>query len=101
MKIIYIANVRFPTIKAHGIQIAKMCEALVANGAELTLIVPRKGVWADPFKFYGLGQHFAVKRLWTLNLAPSTRPGFLLSAITFALSTLFYLLFHRRQDVTY
>src|SRR3989344_8661412 len=99
MKITYIANVRFPTIKAHGIQIAKMCEALVANGVELILVVPRKGVWADPFKFYGLGQHFAVKRLWTLNLVPSTRLGFLLSAVTFATASLCYLLFHRRHDI--
>ena len=28
MKIIYIANIRLPTEKAHGIQIMKTCEAL-------------------------------------------------------------------------
>jgi len=29
MKLIYIANARIPTEKAHGIQIMKMCEALL------------------------------------------------------------------------
>lgn len=27
MKLLYIANIRIPTEKAHGIQIMKMCEA--------------------------------------------------------------------------
>ena len=101
LRITYIANVRFPTGKAHGIQIAKMCEALVARGVNLTLVVPRKGKADDPFSFYGLTKTFRVKRIWALNIAPSTRAGFLLSAISFALSSFVYLLMHRERDITY
>ena len=43
MKIYYVANARMPTEKAHGIQIAKMCEALIEAGAKVELIVPRRG----------------------------------------------------------
>ncbi len=42
MKILYIANIRLPTEKAHGIQIMKMCEAFAHAGAEVEL--PRNSV---------------------------------------------------------
>ena len=40
MKILYIANIRLPTEKAHGIQIMKMCEAFADIGHKVELIVP-------------------------------------------------------------
>ena len=36
MRITYIANVRLPTEKAHGLQIMKMCEALGKHQAPST-----------------------------------------------------------------
>lgn len=101
MKLVYIANARFPTGKAHGIQIAKMCEALVASGVDLTLVVPRRGKWVDPFLFYRLTHTFEVKRIWAPDFFLKTRFGFLFSALVFAFSSGLYVLFHRNNDVTY
>ena len=53
---IYITNVRMPAEKAHGIQIAKMCEAFSDCGVDLELIVPRRRnvIKEDPYDFYGI-----------------------------------------------
>jgi hypothetical protein len=40
LRVIYLANVRLPTEKAHGYQICKMCEAFALNGAEVMLLHP-------------------------------------------------------------
>ncbi len=63
MKILYVANVRIPTEKAHGIQIMKMCEAFARLGQEVTLAVPpRKNPLEseDPFRFYGVERSFSM-----------------------------------------
>lgn len=41
-RIIYILNARWPTSKAYGLQVAKMCEAFVETGVGVTLVVPRR-----------------------------------------------------------
>src|SRR3989338_6447718 len=54
-KIYYVANARMPNEKAHGIQIAKMTEAMVLSGADLKLIAPaRKAQKKSMKEFYGL-----------------------------------------------
>ncbi len=65
MRIFYIANVRFPTERAHGIQIANTCSALANRGAEVTLVVPARPGQVDinPFQFYGLPKNFSVTYL--------------------------------------
>jgi len=40
MKLTYIANIRIPTEKAHGIQIMEMCEAFGNHNLETELIIP-------------------------------------------------------------
>ena len=55
MKLLYIANARIPSEKAHPYQILKMCEAFAQSGAEVELVVPfrvqtpqmrwMRGVW--------------------------------------------------------
>ena len=68
LKIVYIANTRLPTEKAHGLATMKLCEAFAKGGASVDLIVPR--YWrkiADPFSFYGVASVFSVKRLFTLD----------------------------------
>ena len=40
MKILYIANIRLPAEKAHGIQIMKMWEAFADLGYGVELVVP-------------------------------------------------------------
>ena len=67
--IIYIFNGRFPTEKAHGIQIAKMCEAFSVAGIPVTLMVPYRygALPEDPFDYYGLKKDFKMTRVWGLD----------------------------------
>ncbi|MFA6307038.1 MAG: glycosyltransferase [Patescibacteria group bacterium] len=60
MKIIYIANSRIPTERAHGYQITKMCEQFAVAGAEVELLAPTKenSIKQDLFDFYGLERNF-------------------------------------------
>lgn len=41
MRVHYVVNARIPHTRAYGIQVAKMCEALIEAGVSLTLIIPR------------------------------------------------------------
>ncbi len=71
MRIFYFANIRLPTEKAHGIQIAKNCEALAIHGLEVQLIVPARRNpdfdGADPFEYYGVEKNFEIKTLSVLD----------------------------------
>ncbi|HEX6462886.1 MAG TPA: glycosyltransferase family 4 protein [Vicinamibacterales bacterium] len=72
MRILYLADVRFPLERANGIQTMETCHALAARGHSISLAVrpdthnPKR----DPFTFYGL------PRLETLHLevVPVTGP---------------------------
>jgi len=63
MKIIYIANARIPTEKAHGYQICKMCEEFSSAGAEIELWAPTREnlIKKDAFKYYSLKENFKIK----------------------------------------
>ena len=65
MKILYIANARIPTEKAHGFQICKMCEQLSLQGAEVELIVSKRNntIIQDVFQYYDLKKVFTVRLL--------------------------------------
>jgi len=87
MKIIYIANVRLPTEKAHGIQIMKTCEAFAKAGVEIELVVPTRHnkLTADPFTYYGvLENSFRLVTLRVPDLIRYGRLGFLVSSIWFS-----------------
>jgi glycosyltransferase involved in cell wall biosynthesis len=93
MKIIYIANARIPTEKAHGVQIMKMCEAYAANGAEVTLVAPKKGknaITEDAFSYYGIKPTFAIRTLPSIDFIDRFPLSFLVQSITFAISAFFY-----------
>jgi hypothetical protein len=75
MKLIYAANARFPSEKAHPYQIMQMCEAFAANGAQVKLLRPyrqnppelRTGdIWAH----YGVRRNFADEVLQSIDLYP-------------------------------
>lgn len=91
----YIANIRLPTEKAHGIQIMKMCEAFALSGESITLLLPkRRNVIKDnPFAYYKVQDIFSIKYLPTLDLVRFGSIGFRIQSFTFALSVLFYSLF--------
>lgn len=80
MRLLYLANLRLPTEKAYGIQIAKMCEAFVAMAASrspspasssqelrVELIAPHRKskIKEDFFEYYGVKRNFKFIRVWT------------------------------------
>lgn len=72
-KFIYIANVRMPTEKAHGIQIMQTLSALARNipsGAQMRLVVPRRvnKIKLNPAEYYGLRFDFQIKKLPCIDL---------------------------------
>ncbi|MEK7088401.1 MAG: glycosyltransferase [Patescibacteria group bacterium] len=95
MKIYYVANIRWPTSKAHGIQLAKMSEALIEAGAGLTLVVPNRGR-GDAQAFYGLRQSIPTIQVPVLNFGDNWL-GFNLSALSFAVSSFLFLFFRRLE----
>jgi glycosyltransferase involved in cell wall biosynthesis len=102
MKIAYVANIRFPTEKAHGVQIAKACEALAKQDSDLTLLVParRTHITEPALAYYGIKHSFLIRTLTTLDWLFLGTLGFWIQSWTFALSTLYYLRAHP-FDVVY
>ncbi|MDO8523982.1 MAG: glycosyltransferase family 4 protein, partial [bacterium] len=70
MTIVYVSNTRFPTEKAHGIALAKLCEAFADEGAEVHVVVPRvrNAIKDDPYSFYGVQKNFSVTYLPTVDV---------------------------------
>lgn len=90
MKICYIANIRLPTEKAHGIQIMKTCEALTVEGHEVTLFLPKRrndtglGGYNDVFGFYDVKKKFPIILIPTLNVLWLGRIGFWIQTLLFS-----------------
>src|SRR3989338_4498239 len=63
MRMLYIANARMPTEKAHGLQIAKIAEAFAHEGADVTLLLPkRKNTLASDWRdFYDIRSPIAIQ----------------------------------------
>ncbi len=84
-KLFYIANIRFPTERAHGIQVAKMCEAFSREGAKVTLLVPdRKTLHDDPFSYYGIERIFTIEKISVPDTVSWGSLGFLVESFLFA-----------------
>ena len=64
IKLLYLSNLRLPTEKAYGIQIAKMCEAF-AKQAEVELAYPsrKNPIGSDVFDYYSVNRIFKFKKL--------------------------------------
>lgn len=99
MKLYYVANVRIPTEKAHGIQIMKMCEAFADTGHEVELIAPRRKnpISEDPFAYYSVKRNFTITKLWCLDTVRFGFFGFLLEWLLFAEAAFWYSLFKKRD----
>lgn len=107
--LIYVANNRLPTEKAHGLQIAQMCEALAQAGYTVTLVAPRRVNTAELraagslWDHYGVERVFAFRRLLVIDLfplIPRWRIAFIVQTVTFALALALWLI-RRRADVFY
>ena len=73
MRILYLADIRFPLERANGIQSAETCHALAERGHDVTMVVrpdthvpPR-----DPYEFYGLSRLPQLR----IEVAPITGPA--------------------------
>src|SRR3989338_418283 len=106
MKIIYFANARIPTEKAHGLQIMKMAESFAGAGIELELVLPTR--INDEFKNTDLFTHYQVKNNFKVKKIKSPDPVFLLKLpagvyikfqlLLFIISLFFYLLFKKNKN---
>jgi len=96
MRLNYIANIRFPTEKAHGYQIARVCTELRAQGVDVTLYVPRRrNTVEQPWHaFYGLPQGLPVVYVPCADLmmgnAVVDRIAFVIQLVTFAIALCLY-----------
>ena len=86
----YLANIRLPTEKAHGVQIMKMCEAFARMGADIRLVASarRSVITGDPFHYYGMTKPFPLSRVWSIDAVSWGKWGFRLQSLTFALAAL-------------
>ena len=75
-RLIYLANVRLPTEKAHGLQIVQNCEAFAECGIHTELWVANRfnteamREVVDLYHHYGVRPNFEIHRLPTLDLLP-------------------------------
>jgi glycosyltransferase involved in cell wall biosynthesis len=113
-RLLYLANARIPTEKAHGLQIMQNCEALADAGANVTLWAagrvntPEMRAIPDPWAHYGIRRNFELRRVPCLDLQPWARQDiyilrkgtFLLQYATY-LVLLLVLLLAARFDVYY
>jgi len=92
-KLFYIANVRLPTEKAHGMQIMKSCEALARAGLSVELIVPRRRnpMEADPYEYYSVEKNFTITSLPVIDTVRFGRFGFLLELLSFLIAVRLHL----------
>lgn len=70
MNFYFVMNVRFPTEKAHGWQIAKMAEAVLKSGRNLTLVIPDREnrIKESAETYYGLPAKLPIVRLPMVDL---------------------------------
>lgn len=101
MRLIYIANVRMPTEKAHGIQMIKMCEAFADERMEVEFVVPKRfnPIKIDPFDYYGVARNFKIKKIFTIDIIGLVpRIGFWIQYISFLFAVVFKFLFISKKD---
>jgi len=100
-QIFYIANIRIPTERAHGIQVAHMCSSFASqirrglnadltradaegDGAVTLLVPDRKTIDADPFEYYGIERDFCIEKIPVPDSVRFGRIGFLIESLVFA-----------------
>jgi glycosyltransferase involved in cell wall biosynthesis len=115
MKLVYTANARLPSEKAHPYQVLKMCEAFANNGIDVELVVPfrvqtskQMRAIEDIWQYYGVEDKFRITTLPSLDLifAGSYLPRwieylfFYLQASTFYVFAILYSLL-RKGEIIY
>lgn len=98
----YLANVRFPTEKAHGVQIAKMCEAFADAGHDVELVVTNRptSISEDAYSYYSVRKNFSIIRVPVPDIVSWGGAGFFLESFWFAVQAA-KLVRKRGPDVIY
>lgn len=86
MNIVYLANIRFPSERAHTIQISHMCDAFVAQGVETILYVNKRQPDENSFSVQEI--HYKVTRLSHGFFFPRIKAAYYLSELFFSCSFL-------------
>lgn len=102
MKISYLANIRLPTEKAHGLHIMKACEALTALGHNVELIVPKRWtpVKEQVNEYYRIRTPFPIVYLPIPDTVRNGWLGFNIHRVLFAFGALVRVL-STRPDLVY
>lgn len=93
-KLYYVANVRLPTWRAHGIQIMKTCEAFAKSGQKVELVATKLklGTEENLYKYYNIKTNFKITRLWCPDIAHFGWIGFWVELISFSAMVLWYVI---------
>lgn len=85
-KLLYVAFMRLPTEKAHGLQIVKTCEAFAEQGIDVELVVPNRKtpITKDPFTYYHAKKNFTLTVLETPDWVQYGPLGYTFSALWFS-----------------
>jgi glycosyltransferase involved in cell wall biosynthesis len=70
-RLIYIANARLPTEKAHGFQICKMCEAFVENGVDVELWHPSRNQTLSELRAKSVFDYYGIRRIFRVKTVPN------------------------------
>ena len=95
-KLFYLSLVRYPTEKAHGLQITQNCEAFARASYEVVLWVstrkntPQMDVVEDVYAHYGVERNFTIRRIPSLDLMPLSFGKLLLERIAFYVHIISY-----------
>lgn len=93
-KLLYIANVRLPTEKAHGLQIMQNCEAFADSGAEVRLWTAHRVNTPELRGIQDIWKHYGVKHNFTRRTVPCID---LISIVPDRADWVAKLLFHLQQ----
>lgn len=103
MKLFYVTSARLPTTKAHGYQIAKMCEAFKKLGVDVILVAPnRKNPGCKNFsEYYKLGKKIELIYLpcFDWSFIPWYPLRFWIMILTFGFSLKIFLFKNPRTQV--
>jgi len=104
MKILYIANARIPTEKAHGVNIMHMCQAFSDLGHEVVLLIPDRiqKKEQDPWDFHGVRRNFSIVRVPVFDaISRNWLFGYWVVQWCFSFMVLFFSRSYKRNSVVY
>ena len=68
---IYIANARLPTEKAHGYQICKMCETFAENSVDVELWHPARNQTLSELRAKSVFDYYGIRPFFGRKLCPT------------------------------